>query len=123
MATLTVGCGGNAHNCAAQSLTITPTSITINHLAAPPANKGTFNGFDNNSTVSSGCAVSEVVAIWTDLKWTSSDPVNAPIGNTLGVDYGIAICNNAAAGPVTITATGPNSVNETISGTASLTCN
>ena len=53
-------------------------------------------------------------AIRTDLKWTVSDPANVSIGNTQGMDYGLATCNNAGAGVVTVTATGANVKNATI---------
>jgi hypothetical protein len=58
----------------------------------------------------------------TDLTWSSTDAVNVAIGNTPGVDYGVATCNHAANGPVTITASGRNSKNVTITGTATMTC-
>jgi hypothetical protein len=116
------GCGGSP-DCTVTALSITPPTATANHVAAPPGNKVLFIGTDNNTTLPSGCSVADVVVIRTDLKWTASDPVNVTIGNTQGVDYGVATCNNATSGPVTITATGPNSKNATISGTASLTCN
>jgi hypothetical protein len=120
-ATLT-GCGGSP-DCTVTALSITPPSATASHVAAPPGNKVLFIGTDNKSTEPSGCAISQVVAIRTDLKWTASDAVNVTIGNTQGVDYGVATCNNATTQPVTITATGPNAKNATISGAASLTCN
>lgn len=123
MSSAFVGCGGSSHDCTPSSLAITPSAATAMHLAAPPANKVQFNGFSDGSSVPSGCPVSFVEAIRTDLKWTASDSVNVTIGNIQGVDYGVATCNSATSQPVTITATGPNSKGATISGTASLTCN
>jgi hypothetical protein len=121
-ATLT-GCGGSARDCTPTALSISPATATASHLATPPGNQAQFNGFNNVSSVPSGCPVAFVEAIRTDLKWTVSDPVNVTIGNSQGVDYGVAICNSATSQPVTITATGPNAKGATISGTASLTCN
>jgi hypothetical protein len=120
------GCGGNSMpNCTVTSLNISPATGSASHLAAPPGNKAMFIGFDNLSALPAGCVMpgAGTQAQRVDLKWTSSDPVNVTVGNTLGVDYGIATCNNTTSGPVTITATGPNAMNATISGTASLTCN
>lgn len=114
------GCGNPMPNCTPTSLEISPTTATADHLAASPGNKAQFGGF--NAPPASCSVIANTAALWTDLKWTSSDPASVTIGNTVGVDYGIATCSNATSGPVTITATGQNDVNATISGTASLTC-
>jgi hypothetical protein len=118
------GSGNSMQNCTVTSLTIAPPTATANHLAAPPGNEAFFSGLNNLTTLPPGCvspgAGAEPRRV--DLTWTSSDPVNVSVGNT-PVDNGVATCNHATSGPVTITATGPNAINATISGTASLTCN
>jgi hypothetical protein len=118
------GCGsGSLMNCTATSLTVDPPTATADHLAASPGNQVQFSGFNNLGSLPSSChAIPLTVALRTDLKWTSSDPVNVTIGSTQGVDYGLATCKNPTVGPVTITATGPNAANATISGSAMLTC-
>jgi hypothetical protein len=118
-AALTVSCGGSAApNCAlATALNILPSVATGDHSAAPPANQTQFLGFDQ---LVPGCPPTP--SFRTDLKWTVSDPVNVTIGNTPGPSYGVATCVNATAGPVTVTASGPNIQGATITGTAALTC-
>jgi len=119
------GCGGHSStpDCTVNSFNISPATATADHLAAPPGNQVQFFGFDAINTLPPGCSTVAVTqAARIDLKWVVSDPVNVAIGNTQGVDYGLATCNNATAGAVTITATGPNARNATIAGTATLTC-
>ena len=120
------GCGGrgNPPNCVVSSLNITPATATANHVSGSPGNQAQFFGFDATNLLPAGCvSVAITQAMRTDLKWTTSDPANVSIGNTVGVNYGLATCNNATAAAVTITATGPNANNNTIAGTAKLTCN
>jgi hypothetical protein len=118
------GCGAHTPppDCAFTSLTISPSSATANHVAASPGNQVNFMGFDGARPAACG-PVNFLVAIRQDLKWTVSDAVNAKIGNTANVDYGIATCVNAAGTPITVTASGPNANGATITGTAALTCN
>jgi hypothetical protein len=114
------GCGGGAPDCSvALALSVAPPTATADHLASPPGNQVSFVGADAPPP---GCPPTPG-AIRPDLKWSVSDPVNVAIGNTQGVDYGVATCKNATAGAVTVTATGTNQRNATITGTAMLTCN
>jgi hypothetical protein len=114
------GCGGGGTDCSvAQALAVAPQSATADHLASPPGNQISFVAGDAPPP---GCPPTPG-PLRTDLKWSVSDPVNVTIGNTQGVDYGVATCKNATAGAVTVTATGTNKLNATITGTASLTCN
>jgi len=120
------GCGGrgNPPNCIVTALNISPAAATANHVSASPGNQAQFFGTDATNLLPPGCSsVGVTQAMRTDLKWTTSDPANVSIGNTAGVNYGLATCNNATAAAVTITATGPNANNDTIAGTAKLTCN
>lgn len=120
------GCGGrgNPPNCIVGSLNVTPATATANHVSASPGNQAQFFGTDATNLLPAGCVSPAITqAMRNDLKWTTSDPANVSIGNTVGVNYGLATCNNATAAAVTITATGPNGNNDTIAGTAKLTCN
>ncbi len=120
------GCGGrgNPPNCIVGSLNISPATATANHVSASPGNQAQFFGTDATNLLPAGCvSVAITQAMRTDLKWATSDPASVSIGNTAGVNYGLATCNNATAAAVTITATGPNANNNTIAGTAKLTCN
>jgi hypothetical protein len=114
------GCGGSSTpDCTtAVALGILPSPATADHSAASPGNQVQFLGFD---TLPAGCEPLPG-PIRPDLKWTVSDPVNVSIGNTQNVDYGLATCKNATAAAVTVTATGPNSKDATITGTSALTC-
>lgn len=102
----------------ALALAVAPATASADHLAASPGNKVQFVAGDQPPP---GCPPTPG-PVRADLKWTVSDPVDVTIGNTQGVDYGVATCNNATAGPVTVTATGLNSKGATITGTAMLTC-
>lgn len=120
------GCGGRGSppNCLVGSLNISPATATASHVSASPGNQAQFFGADATNLLPAGCVSAAITqAMRTDLKWSTSDPANVSIGNTVGVNYGLATCNNATTGAVTITATGPNANNDTIAGTAKLTCN
>ena len=122
----TTGCGGTTKlACTTTALNIAPPSATANHAAATPANRAGFSAFNALNTLPAGCVPLGVAtqAQRVDLKWTVSDTANVTIGNTVGVDYGIATCVNAAPAPVTVTASGPNEKGVTITGTGTLTCN
>jgi hypothetical protein len=115
-----VSCGSSSPpNCAlAMALDVAPPTATADHLAASPGNQIQFVAADHTPA---GCPPTPA-PLRTDLKWTVSDPINVTIGNTQGVDYGLAKCINATAGAVTVTASGLNIQNATITGTATLTC-
>lgn len=114
------GCGGHsAPDCSvAIALGVVPNTATADHLAAAPGNKISFFGSD---ILPNGC-IPQPSPFRTDLKWSVSDTANVSIGNTPKVDYGVATCINAAPTPVTVTATGPNRLGATMSGSSTLTC-
>jgi hypothetical protein len=117
---LAAGCGGTSPpDCSvAVALAVAPQTATADHLAAAPGNQISFVAGD---VAPNGCPPTPGPLRF-DLKWSVSDPVNVSIGNTPNVDYGVATCKNATAGPVTVTASGTNKLNMPITGTASLTC-
>src|SRR5262249_42361992 len=101
------GCGGSPKpDCGvAIALAVAPPTATADHAAAPPGNKIQFVALD---AIPPGCRPTPGPAVpRQDLKWTVSEPANVTIGNTPNVDYGLATCNNATAGTVTVTASGP----------------
>jgi hypothetical protein len=125
MAALT-GCGGTTmQDCTVTALNISPASATASHTAAAPGNQAVFIAFDAINKLPAGCVAlgTGTQAQRVDVKWTVSDTANVKIGNTVGADYGIATCVNAAPSPVTVTASGPNGKGVTITGTSTLTCN
>jgi hypothetical protein len=102
----------------AVGLGVAPNTATADHAAAPPGNKVQFVAGD---TLPDGC-IPRPGPIRLDLHWSVSDTANVTIGNTPNVDYGVATCVNATPAPVTVTATGKNERQATITGTATLTC-
>lgn len=117
---LITGCGSSIDCSVAKALDVSPQTATANHAAAPPGNQVSFVASD--APPASFCPPTPG-PIRMDVKWSVSDPVNVTIGNTLNVDYGVATCKNATAGPITVTATGTNKRGATITGTAQLMCN
>jgi hypothetical protein len=117
------GCGGSPTptpgSCFITGINVFPPAATVNHTAAPPGNATGFAAFP--ITTLPGCGVQ--LGSLNDAVWTVSDTVNARIGNQVGVDYGNATCINAAASPITVTATAPSGNGSKVSATATLTCN
>lgn len=103
-------------------MNVFPKTATVDHTAAAPGNTQHFDAFQ--SSAPPGCAFT--LAARQDAVWTVSDPVNASISNShdqLNANYGTATCINAAASPITVTATVPSGNGANVSATASLTCN
>ncbi len=103
-------------NCGVVGLNVTPSSMTINHAAAPPGNGQTFSTsfqFANNP----GCPA--VTAALVTSNWIVSDPsvhLSASQGSMVA-----ATCTAALAGSVTVTATPADG--EMFTGKATLMCN
>lgn len=103
-------------------MNVFPKTATVDHTAAAPGNTQHFDAFQ--SSAPPGCAFT--LAARQDAVWTVSDPVNASISNShdqLNANYGTATCINAAASPITVTATVPSGNGANVSAAASLTCN
>src|SRR6266498_3475755 len=90
------GCG--QHNCRLTALSVSPTSATLDHLAAAPGNQGQFFAA---AVVSGSCAIPACVNC-SGQTWMVSDPINVSISNN-----GTATCVGATSGAVTVTATAP----------------
>ena len=114
-----VGCGGTA-DCGPVGVSVSPSTATADHTAAPPGNQQQFFA-TNNFPLKQGC-VAITAAILNNVTWSTSDPGDVSISNTQGSTYGVATCINAVSSPVTITATQPRQGGGTFTGTASLTC-
>src|SRR5215469_10110308 len=104
---IVAGCGGSAtpSGCSITGINVFPPAATVDHTAAPPANTKHFDAFIS-SAAPAGCGFQ--LGSLQDAVWTVSDPVNASIGNQVNVNYGTATCMNAAASPITVTATVPS---------------
>ena len=110
------GCGGSSSsNCAVTALRITPSSMTVNHTAAPPANSQTFtaSGLITGNGVCTGNTAAMVSS-----NWTASDPsIQLSASPTTQVT---ATCTAALTNPATIKAV--SATDQTLTGQASLTC-
>jgi len=114
------GCGGSTNNrCFIGSITVSPGAAIADHTAAPPGNTQQFAAFA--ASVPQGCAI--VQSNLTNVIWSVSDPVNVSIGSTPGPSNGLATCNAATAGTVTVTGTLNQTDFAPVKATATLTCN
>jgi hypothetical protein len=114
------GCGGSTNNrCFIGSITVSPGSAIADHTAAPPGNTQQFAAFA--ASVPQGCAI--VQSNLPNVIWSVSDPVNVSIGSTPGPSNGLATCNAATAGAVTVTGTLNQTDFAPVKATATLTCN
>jgi len=109
------------NDCAAGSLNVSPQNAVADHSAASPGNSDAFLAF--SSGMPGGC--SAAASNLNNVTWSVSDPTDVSISNSPDNTFGTATCINATAGPVTITATLPASLNDgkAVSGTATLSCN
>lgn len=109
------GCGGSSNNCTVTALRITPSSMTVNHTAASPANSQTFAAtalFTGNGV----CTANTAAAVSSN--WTTSDPsIQLSASPTAQVT---ATCTATLANPATIRAVAAS--NQTLTGQATLTC-
>src|SRR5581483_8566943 len=115
---LTIGCGSSP-DCGVIGLNIGPSSATVSHTSAPPANSQSFNAtFQfNQSNTQNGCVASQTAAL-VNSNWTASDP--SVHLSPLPATQVTATCTAALANPVTITAT--QASGGTFTGQASLVC-
>lgn len=117
------GCGGNGSmSCnLTTEITVSPTSATVNHAAAPPANQTQFLG-TAAPTAAAGCPVPQWIAR-EHPTWSNPDPTDIQISSTNDLTNGTAICKAPTAGPVTLTGTFTELVSSPVTRTVQLTCN
>jgi hypothetical protein len=93
---------------------VTPTTATLDHMAAPPANQQQFIA-NAVTTYPKGCAIPAVIPAPFFTTWMSSDPVNAPIDSTFGpTTDGVVTCKGATTGAATLTALSAGDVTATV---------
>jgi len=111
-----LGCGGRTmmDPCTVVGLNVGPSSATVNHAAAPPANGQVFGVTSKFLGV---CP--SATAIPPNANWTVSDP-SVHLSATQGSST-TATCTAALASSVTVTATSTDG--RMLTGTATLTCN
>jgi hypothetical protein len=117
---LLTGCGDTNTACTlTESYSVSPSTATVDHSATAPGNQQQFTA-SVTATPPAGCTTKP----WTDrayATWTNPDPLDITISNAADATNGLATCNSATSGPVTLTAT-TGSNNDFVSATAQLTC-
>ncbi|HEX3587840.1 MAG TPA: hypothetical protein VH024_17705 [Candidatus Angelobacter sp.] len=110
------GCGGSSsNNCKVTALNVTPSSMTVNHTAAPPANSQVFTSTDL-FTGNGVCTANTAAAVSSN--WTASDPsIHLSASPTTQVT---ATCTATLINPAIIRAVAAS--DQTLTGQASLTC-
>jgi hypothetical protein len=110
------GCGGSSsNNCKVTALNVSPSSMTVNHTAAPPANSQVFTA--TNLFTGNGVCTANTAAMVSS-NWTASDPsVHLSASPTMQVT---ATCTATLTSPATIRAVAAS--DQTLTGQASLTC-
>lgn len=120
-----IGCGGNGSisgNCTLTTvITVSPTSATVNHAAAPPANQVQFIGV-GRFTAPPGCAA-PALAFLVYGTWSDPDPTDITISSANDSTNGTAECKSATNGAVTLTGTFDQLVPAPVTRTVQLTCN
>lgn len=104
------GCGGNSQiGCTLETvITVSPTSATVNHAAAPPANQVQFIGVGGYAAPpGEDCAVPALswIAYGT---WSNPDPTDITISSADDSTNGTAVCVAPTNGAVTLTGTFPS---------------
>jgi len=115
---ISAGCG-TKQDCHLLGLTVSPTSATADHSVAAPGDEIQFVA---GPVVPTGCAVAACVNCWGQT-WTVSDPVNVSIVND-NPNNGLATCQGATNGGITVTASAPagGKSTQTVSASATLIC-
>jgi len=110
------GCGGSSsNNCKVTALNVAPSSMTVNHTAAPPANSQVFTA--TNLFTGNGVCTANTAAMVSS-NWTASDPsIHLSASPTMQVT---ATCTATLTSPATIRAVAAS--DQTLTGQASLTC-
>src|SRR3954452_20916583 len=89
------GCGNSDGACDTIGLNISPSTASVDHLAAAPANSQQFIA---TSKVGPSCPA-VTAAIRRDVTWFVSNPA-ATISNVNDTTYGVATCVAASATPI-----------------------
>ena len=120
--TVVCGCAGNSSlGCGGSVVsTVAPTSATVNHSAAPPANQVQFVGYSAPSAPP-GCPIPAFVAI-TYGTWSNPDSADIQISSANDSTNGTALCKAPTDGAVTLTGAFPLGSPSPITKSVQLTC-
>jgi len=124
--TFVCGCGGNATNCTlGTEVTVNPTSATVNHAAAPPANQVQFIGTGGYAVITPGERCEVPALAWIAYgTWSNPDPTEIKISSADNSTNGTAVCLAPTNGAVTLKGTFSTSVNppQSVTQSVQLTC-
>ncbi len=117
------GCGGtSATKCnTTVVISVNPTTATVDHTAAPPANQVQFVANAQPFSDQPGCAVPTWIAIVYGT-WLNPDPTDIQISSAIDNTNGTAVCKAATNGAVTLTGTFNQLVPAPVTKTVQLTC-
>jgi hypothetical protein len=122
---LLTGCGAVPSNSCVYGLQLStsPAAAVASHMAVAPGNQEQFTA-DVSEVVktssSVGCALPAVIQLAHPL-WSNPDPINISISSANDSTNGLAVCNAATSGPVTLTAS-TTSGGSALSSSVTLTC-
>jgi len=85
------------------TLTVSPLTATANHSATAPGNQVQFFSEIAPKPSAANCPVPQFV-IAARPAWTNPDPIDITISSASDATNGLAVCDSATAGPVTLTA-------------------
>jgi len=117
------GCGAHSTHggICPTTLSILPSSATLDHNLTPPGNSQHFTSQFSYFSVPAGCAAPQYVLPLTNVVWSLSDNTNAKISNAQDMTYGVATCTGTSTLPITVTATLPADQNGGTQATATAT--
>ncbi len=118
------GCGGTPVTKCDETVVITvnPTSATVSHSAAPPANQVQFIGEGSYAASGEHCAVPALAWIAYGT-WSNPDPTDITISSANDNTNGTAVCKAATNGAVPLTGTFTQLISSPVTKTVQLTCN
>ena len=104
------------------TLNVSPAVATVDSFAKPPGDQQQFTAASGYtlSSKSGSCATPALLQLVHPV-WSSSAPLHISISSADDATNGLATCNGATSGPVTLTATS-GSGKSAITATATLTC-
>jgi hypothetical protein len=113
-----LGCAGQ--DCSlTQVYSVSPSMATVDHAAKTPDNQQLFLA-ETTPHAAAGCAVPQYV-VRAYPTWTNPDPIDITISSANDNTNGVATCNAATNGAVTLTATSGTGASASVA-TVQLTC-
>lgn len=115
------GCGASAPKCTViQVLEVDPSKATVDHAAKVPGNEQQFTSEFAFEGSPAGCPAPALAALAYPT-WTNPDPLDITISSAADATNGLATCNSATSGAVTLTAVTGTGTNQQMAA-VQLTC-